>query len=92
MKGTQILKEVIKIYLLADDIIVYICDPFIQIINSLKRNQAKNTLQIATNNIKYIVGVTLTKQENDLHVKSFKSLKKKIKNEEDIQRFPILID
>jgi hypothetical protein len=41
------------------------------------------SFKIVTNNIKYL-GVTLTKQENDLYDKNFKSLKKEI--EEDLKR------
>jgi hypothetical protein len=45
----------------------------------------KTTLfSIVTNNIKYL-GMTLTKEEKDLYVKNFKSLKKEIK--EDLRRW-----
>jgi hypothetical protein len=42
---------------------------------------------IVTNNIKYL-GVTLTKEVNDLYDKNFKSLKKEI--EEDLRRWKVL--
>ena len=44
-----------------------------------KEIREKTTFSIVTNKIKYL-GVTLTKKENDLYDKNFKSLKKEIKD------------
>jgi hypothetical protein len=49
-----------------------------------KENRETTPFTIATNNIKYL-GVTITKQVNDLYDKNFKSLKKEIK--EDLIRW-----
>jgi hypothetical protein len=57
-----------------------------------KNNQTEEEIRetapftIVTNNIKYL-GVTLTKQTNDLYDNNFKSLKKEIK--EDLRRWKI---
>ena len=48
-----------------------------------KKSEKHHPLQIATNSIKYL-GVTLTKQVEDLHDKNIKSLEKEI--EEDTRK------
>ena len=39
-----------------------------------------------------VFGVTLTKQEKDLIDKNFKSLKKEIKEDQKMERSPMLVD
>jgi hypothetical protein len=46
---------------------------------------------IVTNNIKYL-GVTLTKEVKDLYEKNFKSLKKKNRRSQNMERSPMLMN
>jgi len=54
-----------------------------------KESKEMTPFTMITNNIKYL-GVTLTKQGNELYDKYFKSLKKEI--EEDLRRWKDLLD
>jgi hypothetical protein len=56
-----------------------------------KEIRETTSFTIVTNNIKYL-GVTLTKQVEDMYGKNFKSLKEEIKEDLRIKRSPMLMD
>jgi hypothetical protein len=56
-----------------------------------KEIRESTPFSIVTNNINYL-GVTLTKEVKDLYDKNFKSLKKEIKEDQKMERSPMLMD